>query len=194
GRSLALGGDRPDITVCHVGTEGAEQASKIPISEARALAFSPDGRTLAATSDRTGQITLWDMAANRERARLHGHPSPAISLAFSPDSGALASGAYGDRAVIVWDVATGGQRARLAATPGPVTVSALAFSPDGSFLASASRFEGSVRIWDRAGRVVCLLACHSCGLNSVAFSPEGRRLATADHDGSVKLWSVATGR
>src|SRR5262249_15781657 len=153
-------GDGPDVTVCDIGAKGAGRALKIPIRRARALAFSPDGRILAATSEPTDQIILWDLLANRERTRLRGHSSQAISLAFSPAGRALASGAYGDRCVIIWDLATCAERTRLAATPGAVTISSIAFSPDGTLLASASRFEGSVRIWDRAGHVVRVLACH----------------------------------
>src|SRR5262249_38668494 len=151
GRPLALGGDGPDVTVCDIRAEVTGHDLKIPIRRAPALAFSPDGRILAASSELTDTIVLRDMAAGRDRARLRRHPSPAISLAFSPDGQTLASGAYGDRSIIVWDLATGVQRACLAATPGSATISALAFSPDGTLLASASRFEGSVRIWDRAG-------------------------------------------
>jgi WD40 repeat protein len=194
GRSLALGRDGPEITVCDLGPGGAEHDSKIPIRGARALALSPDGRTLAASSGPTGEIILWDMAANRERARLRGHRSTVISLAFSPDGRTLASGPYGDRAIILWDPATGAGRSRLAATSGPITVAALAFSPDGSWLASASLFEGSVRIWDRAGRVVRRLDGRASGLNSVGFSADGRLLATTHHGGRVNLWDVATGR
>jgi WD40 repeat protein len=192
GRSLALGGAEPDITVCDLGSERPERVLKIPTGETRALAFSPDGRTLAAASNPTGTIILWDLTANRERTRLHSPASSVISLAFSPDGQNLAAGTYGGRAVIVWDLATGSEHSRLLPTWGSWTMTSLAYSPDGSLLAATSRFEGLVRIWDRAGRLVRLLNAHSHSLNSVAFAPDGRRLATADNNGTVKLWSVET--
>ena len=79
-------------------------------------------------------------------------------------------------------------------TPGFVT--ALAYSPDGSLLASANGFPGGpVHIWDpAAGRLVRSIGSHSTSRNPMAFAPGGRLLATADEDGTVKFWSVTTGR
>jgi WD40 repeat protein len=193
GRHLALGGFEPAITLCDLETEGAEDLLKIPIPDVTALAFSPDGRILAAASRLTDEVLLWDLAARGERARLRGHSSPARSLAFAPDGRSLASGGgIRDQAIIVWDLATGGRRLRLE-TPGSVT--ALAYSPDGSLLASANGFDGSVRIWDpAAGRLVCSIGSRTSSRNPMAFAPGGRLLATADDDGTVKLWSVTTGR
>jgi WD40 repeat protein len=193
GRLLALGGMKPGITLCRVDTTQAEAMLEIPIRETSSLAFSPDGRTLAATSLASDEIILWDMAAGCERMRLNGHASRVDSIAFSPDGRSLASGGNRDRWIIIWDLATGAQRRWPQPSASPI--SALAFSPDGSLLASASGFERAVRIWDPTSGVVRHLI-RSCapGKNSVAFAPDGHLLATADRDGSVKLWSMAAGR
>ncbi len=180
--------------MCDLETEGAEDPLKMPIASTTALAFSSDGRILAAASRLTDRILLWDVAARRERPRLRGHSSPVLSLAFAPDGRSLASGGgIGDQAIIVWDLATGGQRLRLV-TPGFVT--ALAYSPDGSLLASANGFPGGpLHIWDpAAGRLVRSIGSRSTSRNPMAFAPGGRLLATADEDGIVKFWSVTTGR
>ena len=73
GRHLALGGYGPDITLCDLETEGAEDPLKMPIANTTTLAFSSDGRILAAASRLTDRILLWDLAARRERAHWRGH-------------------------------------------------------------------------------------------------------------------------
>jgi len=76
------------------------------------VAFSTDGKTLASVN---GDVKLWDLATNKERATLQGHTEedretsePAYgvkSVAFSPDGKTLAS-ASDDKTVKLWDVAT----------------------------------------------------------------------------------------
>jgi WD40 repeat protein len=191
GRSLALGGFKPDVIQCDLGATGAEHPMRMAIERTKALLFSPDGRTLAAASYVSDQIILWDIAARRELTRLRGHSSGVLSLAFAPDGRSLVSGERSDHTIIVWDLATGGRHLGLAA-PGPVV--ALAYSSDGSVLASASATEPFVRIWDPVvGREVRRIGSFAPSLNSVAFAPGRRILATADNDGTVKLWDVATG-
>jgi WD40 repeat protein len=190
---LAIGGKATGVMLWGVRTAGAERPLEIRIRETNALALSPDGRTLAATSFLSDEIILWDVAAGRERARLRGHASNVDSFAFAPDGRFLASGGCSERTIFIWDLATGVPKLRLAAPSGPVP--ALAYSPDGSLLVSASGFESSVRVWDLAsGRLKYLLGSYAPGRNSVAFAPDGRLLATADNDGMVKLWNVASGR
>ncbi|MFF3445046.1 WD40 repeat domain-containing serine/threonine protein kinase [Streptosporangium sp. NPDC002721] len=134
-----------------------------------------------------------------EVAQLRGHTERVNTVAFSPGGETLAGG-DGDGAVILWDPRTrrpigdpmeGHTRA----------VEAMAFSPDGRLLASGGNDnEGTepgdhtVILWDVATRqpVGDPLTGHTDWVRSVAFSPDGRTLATASADKTVILWDVAT--
>ena len=114
-----------------------------------AVAFSPDGATLASGS-RDNTVILWDLAARKKLRVLEGHTALVTSVRFSPDGKLLASGSR-DGLIKLWDV-TGD-----AASP-PTTLSghkgwvrSVAFSPDGTRLASASSDRG-VYLWDVAAR------------------------------------------
>jgi N-acyl-D-aspartate/D-glutamate deacylase len=151
-----------------------------------ALAFSPDGKTLA-TGGADKAVRLWDVATGRTTLLLSGHEDTVCAMAFSPDGKTLATGSF-DRTVKLWNVATAGQPRTLRGHAG--VVMAVAFHPDGKTLATGS-VDGTARLWDLAsGEELALLKGHKTWVNGVAFSPDGKTLATASSDGTVKLWDV----
>ena len=158
------------------------------------VAFSPDGKILASgstLSNNEGLVQLWDVATRQQIGRpLPGGSGDVRSVAFSPDGKTLASGGtignY-DGTVRLWDVATH-RRIGSPLNGSGGTVYSVAFSPDGKTLASATGVTGlsalgvaTVRLWDvdsqqQLGSPLTGLA----GLvYSVAFSPDGRLLASA---------------
>ncbi|KAK3343734.1 WD40-repeat-containing domain protein [Lasiosphaeria hispida] len=156
---------------------------------AHAVAFSPDGQTLASASgDKT--VQLWDMATGALRRTLEGHSNKVCAVAFSPDGQTLASASY-DNTVRLWDAATGAFRQTLEGHSN--WVNAVAFSPDGQTFASAS-YDKTVRLWDVVtGTFRQTLEGHSGAVYAVAFSPDGQTLASASYDKTVRLWDATTG-
>jgi RNA polymerase sigma factor (sigma-70 family) len=160
------------------------------------LAFSPDGKTLAAAGvEADGErlkVWLWDPATGQRLRPIAGPRKLWINaLAFSPDGRRLAGGAN-DRTIRLWDVTTGEELLRL---KGHVDeVRSLAFAPNGKTLASGSS-DQTVRLWDLAtGKEVRRFRGHRRGVAAVAFSPDGKRLASGSSDTTVLVWDLTDGR
>ncbi len=175
------------------------------------LAFSPDGRRLASANGGVftpGEIKLWDTANGRELLGLPAHATPVWGLAFSPDGRQLASfgrgvaptGSVLPCEVKVWDAAGGKQ---LLCIPGneaaavPTASIAVAFSPAAAEPRRRLAFADgpTIRVCDAAtGKDLFRLGKHPYLVNSVVYSPDGRRLASSSNDGVVKVWDADTGR
>src|SRR5205823_1573620 len=95
------------------------------------VAFSPDGKTLAAGSW-DGTVRLWEVASGKELGQFEKQKAPVRSVAFSPDGKLLACGGEGAE-VVLWDPATAKELRRLVGHKGPITF--ITFSPDGKLLA-----------------------------------------------------------
>jgi hypothetical protein len=131
------------------------------------LAFSPDGKSLAAGSW-DGRITWWDLATRRPLRYWEAHAGPVTALAVAPDGRAVVS-AGKDREIRLWGTADGRLLRALAGPPERVT--GLMFSPDGKRLASQDG--KGVRLWDRSsGRPLSSFK----GSHTPLFSADGSTL------------------
>jgi WD40 repeat protein/CHAT domain-containing protein len=151
-----------------------------------AIAYSPDGQTLAVATSlgielrRTDTLALYGFLA--------AHSRTVRSISFSLDGLKLASGSD-DQRICLWEVATGRLLHALEGHAG--TVECVAFSPDGLVLASGSE-DGSIRLWDTStGQLQGSIAAPDT--ESIAFFPDGSALASASTGGNVRFWSTDNG-
>jgi len=164
------------------------------------LDFSPDNSLLAA-GGQTG-IEVWDWREGKQVMEMMGdHEEPVICLDFSPDGETLASGGM-DSKIILWDVSTGKMIGE-PLTEHQTTVNDLAFSPSGDILISVgcsspdTEFceRGEMIIWDLSGQQISsqTLTIHAHNIWTLAFSPDGKTIATGSADETIQLWDVASG-
>jgi WD40 repeat protein/tetratricopeptide (TPR) repeat protein len=153
-----------------------------------ALAFSPDGKTLATAqpwkedSSPVAEALLWDLTVHPPRV-IREWKGESSSVAFSPDGKLLASAAehFGLK---VWDTATGQER-----HAHPVDGGIVAWSSDGKTIAACST-NRTVSLWEPATGKVRSLP-HRSGISGLAFSSDSKLLASAEGDGPVKVWDVS---
>jgi WD40 repeat protein/serine/threonine protein kinase/tetratricopeptide (TPR) repeat protein len=192
GKTLASGSADGTVALWDLAAPQEERLALEHSPVVGRLAFSADGKILAATGE--GRIRLWDASTGRERAPLHGHAGSDGALALAPDGKTLATGAV-DHTIQLWETSTGQERAVLQGHTNDVWD--LGFSPDGKTLASASN-DGTLRLWDvatnRARATVQAEAKRGGSIMALAYSSDGKTLATAQQFWLVKLRDPVSGQ
>jgi WD40 repeat protein/serine/threonine protein kinase len=172
------------------------------------VAFSPDGQRIV-TGSGWPSVKLWDAASGRGLLTIQLPPSAALfpisCVALSPDGQRIAGG--GNEGAKVWDAVSGNELLTLKGHTN--SISSVAFSPDGQRIATAS-YDGTAKVWDAAsGRDLLTLDAsaaqiaqmekltagqyHTIYVTSVAFSPDGQRIATGSGR-YAQVWDAASGR
>jgi WD40 repeat protein/tRNA A-37 threonylcarbamoyl transferase component Bud32 len=161
------------VVVWDVATAEDVVAFKGHEGEIRGIAFSPDGKRFA-TASLDHKVKIWDVASSGKLLSFDEHADGVEAVAFSPDGKRVAS-ASDDGKVKVWDAAS----ARTLVTFDEVEVRGIAFSPDGKRIATAS-IDGTIKFWDATtGKPQMTLPISIGPLLGVAFSRDGKLLASA---------------
>lgn len=187
---VGLAGDGT-VELWDARTRAQARAVCRPARLVTSLAFDPEGKLLAVGSA-DGILGVWEAATGRERYTVRAHAGRVTGVAFR--GGELLSGGA-DGVVNTWEIESGRNAGRITTLPGSVT--GLALSPDGNLLAvgAGGSLASDVQVFDLAAGDTRVMLRGQAGdtMSSVAFSPDGTRLAAGYGDGTIRLWEPRTG-
>ncbi len=153
-----------------------------------AIAYSPDGKTLAA-SDSSGEIRVWCVRDRQCLLTCSGHTNWVRAIKFSPDGRYLASSSD-DRTLKIWDLQDG---ICLQTIGDGIHSLGFSFSPDGRYIASGS-VNHTIYYWEvQTGICLREFNGHQDWSIDVKFHPEGHQIISGSADHTIRVWDVATG-
>jgi WD40 repeat protein len=158
------------------------------------VAFSPDGKRLAAAGDCDGVLHLWDVETGKELSGAGEHQGPVKSVAFLPDGKTVVTGCA-DRTVRTWDVdkAAVVHRVEVGGGENPVDCQ-IVFSDDRKSVAVAGLHNGG-ELWDLdSGKKRAVLDGGKECAWEIHFAPDGKTLASRGKWACAQLWDAASGK
>ncbi|WP_202921038.1 protein kinase domain-containing protein [Anatilimnocola aggregata] len=185
GQQLVVGGWGGEIRILNINSEDAPVKINTGAAEVFAVAFSPDGKTIAAgTSAKPEYVSLWDAQSGQRRGGLQGHADAVISVRFSRSGESLLTGSY-DNTARLWNLA---DRTSRTFRGHDWWVWSAEFSPDEKQIVTASQ-DGSAIVWTLAtGKASPPFLGHTGPVFAASFAPDGRTIASASYDKRILLW------
>lgn len=169
--------------------QGREEPSRV-----NAVAFSPDGKILVSGSD-DQTVKLWNVVTGEQIFTFTGHKDKVYAVAFSPDGKTIASGSK-DRTIKLWSTDTYKEIHSIQGHSDEILC--VGFSPDSKILASGGAGnDKTIKVWYLTEDKFLTLKGNPDsfgGMNSVAFSPNGKQIASGSSDKTIRIWQLPNGQ
>src|SRR5439155_19860782 len=180
--TLATCGNDSAVKLWDLESIAAQRLTPKNPSTAVAVAFSPDGQTVAAITSYWASTFVWSVGSRRLRDFFRWQGQRGYSLAFAPDGHTVACGQSGG--VALWAPGTRAEPHRWDAHAGDVL--GVAFTPDGQTLLTGGA-DGLVKLWDTAGRLRHSFDWRVGEVGAVAFAPDGLTAAAGGYE-TILVW------